>query len=76
MQEDPLAMAMYAISVISLIDAIRDCDVQQDWFADNAIAAGSLSGLRKWWSGRTAGHGYLFCIRAPQDVTKVLHKLA
>ena len=49
-QGDPLAMAMYAISVIPLIDAIRDCDVRQAWFADDATAAGSLSGLRKWWS--------------------------
>ena len=44
-------MAMYAISVIPLIDAIRDCDVRQAWFADDATAAGSLSGLHKWWSG-------------------------
>ena len=49
-QGNPLAMAMYAISVIPLIDAIRDCDVRQAWFADDATAAGSLSGLRKWWS--------------------------
>ena len=40
-------MAMYAISVVSLIDAIRDCDTQQAWFADNATAAGSLKGLYK-----------------------------
>ena len=50
-QGDPLAMAMYAISVIPLIDAIRDCDVRQAWFADDATAAGSLNGLQKWWSG-------------------------
>ena len=50
-QGDPLAMAIYAISVIPLIDAIRDCNVQQAWFADDATAAGSPSGLRKWWSG-------------------------
>ena len=42
-------MAMYAISVIPLIDAICDCDVWQAWFADDATAAGSLSGLCKWW---------------------------
>ena len=50
-QGDPLAMIMYAISVIPLIDAICDCDVRQAWFADDATAAGSLNGLRKWWSG-------------------------
>ena len=26
---DPLAMAIYAISVVPLIDAILDCDIQQ-----------------------------------------------
>jgi len=49
-QGDPLAMAMYAISVIPLIDAIRDCSIRQAWFADDATAAGSLCGLYNWWS--------------------------
>ena len=49
-QGDPLAMAMYTISVVPLIDAIRDCEIRQAWFADDATAAGSLTGLRKWWS--------------------------
>ena len=31
MQGDPSAMAMYAISEIPLIYAIRDCDVRQAW---------------------------------------------
>jgi len=48
-QGDPLAMAMYAISVIPLIDAIHDCDIWQAWFADDATAAGSLIGLCSWW---------------------------
>ena len=43
-------MAMYAISVVPLIDAIRDCEIRQARFADDATAAGSLTGLRKWWS--------------------------
>ena len=45
---DPLAMAMYAICVIPLIDAIHDYDVQLAWFTDGATAAGSISGLHKW----------------------------
>ena len=49
-QGNPLAMAMYAISVVPLIDAIRDCEIRQAWFADDATAAGSLTGLCKWWS--------------------------
>ena len=41
---------MHAISVVPLIDAIHDCDIQQAWFADDATATGSLKGLYKWWS--------------------------
>ena len=44
-------MAMYAVSVVPLIDAIHVCDVWQAWFVDDATAAGLLSGLCKWWSG-------------------------
>ena len=50
-QGDPLAMAIYAVSAVPLIDAIRVCDVRQAWFADDATAVGLLSGLCKWWSG-------------------------
>ena len=28
-------MAMYAISVLSLINVLRECDVNQTWFADD-----------------------------------------
>ena len=44
-------MVMYAISVVQLIDAICDCDVREAWFTDDVTAAGSPSGLRRWWSG-------------------------
>ena len=40
-QGNPLAMAMHAISVVPLIDAVRDCEIRQAWFADDATAAGS-----------------------------------
>ena len=41
-------MAMYAIGVVPLIDAVHDCEIRQAWFADDATAAGSLTGMRKW----------------------------
>ena len=49
-QGDPLAMAMYATSVLPLINAVRECNVRQTWFADDATAGGSLIGLHSWWS--------------------------
>jgi len=49
-QGDPLTMVMYAISVLPLINALHECDVNQTWFADDATAGGSLNDLCGWWS--------------------------
>ena len=48
-QDDPLAMAMYAISTIPLIMKLEDEAQTQVWYADDAAAGGSLSSLRRWW---------------------------
>ena len=48
-QGDLLAMAMYAIATVPLIERISNDDVKQSWYADDAAAGGILSGLRKWW---------------------------
>ena len=47
-QGDPLAMLMYALGVLPLIDCIFG-DLMQVWYADDATACGSLSELRLWW---------------------------
>ena len=47
-QGDPLAMPMYALGVLPLINCISG-DLMQVWYADNATACGSLSELRLWW---------------------------
>ena len=48
-QGDPLAMPMYALATIPLIDRLRDIqDVTQVWYADDASAAGSLTSIRIW----------------------------
>ena len=46
---DPLAMAMYSISVTPLIASLQDPHVAQVWFADDATAGGTLWGLHDWW---------------------------
>ena len=48
LQGDPLAMAMFAIASLPLIRQLRGC-VRQTWYADDASAGGSLSGLKNWW---------------------------
>jgi len=45
-QGDPLAMAMYALAVTPLI---RQPDISQVWYADDATAAGKLRSLFEWW---------------------------
>ena len=49
-QGDPLAMAMFAIASIPLINELSSsADVKQLWYADDASAIGSFVELRKWW---------------------------
>ena len=50
-QGDPLAMAMYSVSVTTLIASLQDPRVKQVWFADDATAGGTLCGLHDWWYG-------------------------
>ena len=52
----PLSMALYAISIVPLIDKCRstatmDCNAAtQVWFADDAAAGGSLKALQQFWN--------------------------
>ena len=61
-QGDPLAMAIYVISVLPLINTLCECDVNQTWFADDAMAGGYLNDLHGWWSRLvTLGPAYGYC---------------
>ena len=60
-QGDPLAMAMYAVAITPLIRSLKDDETKQVWFADDATAGGSLTGLRRWWDRiveRGPAYGY------------------
>ena len=49
-QGDPLAMALYALSIQPLITSLQAMsDVKQCWFADDASGAGTLSEIKQWW---------------------------
>ena len=48
-QGDPLAMAMYAVSTIPLINRLSNENAKQAWYADDASAAGNIHALRHWW---------------------------
>ena len=59
-QGDPLAMPMYALATIPLIDQLPR-NVTQIWYADDACAIGSVADLHAWWNelttrGQKYGH--------------------
>ena len=45
-QGDPLAMAMYGIAILPLIDLCSDLKITQKWYADDGNVAGSLEDLK------------------------------
>ena len=47
-QGDLLAMAMFALAMLPLIDKMNG-GVRQIWYADDASAGSKLVGLRAWW---------------------------
>ena len=44
-----MAMAMYAIGILPLIQKLSSERTKQAWYADDAAACGDLSHLRSWW---------------------------
>ena len=48
-QGDPLAMVMYAIATIPLIEKLVSDGVKQIWYADDAAVGGDLVRIKKWW---------------------------
>ena len=49
---DPLAMALYALSIQPLITSLQAMsDARQCWFADDASGAGTISEIKQWWDG-------------------------
>ena len=44
-QGDPLAMAMYGVALLPLVNLIKDDMVTQKWYADDGNAVGSLESL-------------------------------
>ena len=49
-QGDPLAMMMFGLATLPLINATKLPDTIQCWFADDAAAGSRLVRLREWWN--------------------------
>ena len=57
-QGDPLAMPIYGISILPLIQKIAG-PYKQLWFADDASAGGKIEQVREWWMKiQTAGPAF------------------
>ena len=50
LQGDPLAMSMYALAIMPLINELKKDILCQIWYADDSAASGSLSDVREWWN--------------------------
>ena len=72
-QGDPLAMCMYAVATVPLIDELEGvASVSQYWFADDASALGDIEQLRRWWDGINAvGKHYGYFPNAVKSVLLV-----
>ena len=49
----PLAMAMFGLATLPLIQRIKNANTTQCWFADDAAAGARLLCLRHWWDSLT-----------------------
>ena len=74
-QGDPLAMPMYAMATIPLINLLdKYVDLKQVWYADDATATGSLHSIRQWWNHLVSA-GPAFGYFANATATGSLHSI-
>jgi len=74
-QGDPLAMPIYAISLLPLIRQLSGLS-RQVWYADDAAAGGRILQLQQWWNClSSSGHhlGYFTNARKTWLVVKNKH---
>ncbi|KAF6203557.1 hypothetical protein GE061_001889 [Apolygus lucorum] len=84
-QGDPLAMLLYGISTLPLIEKLQDPRMTQCWYADDSSAQGHFGDLRSWWDKLLAlgpDHGYFpqgpksFLIVHPDDIEEAKERFS
>ena len=72
-QGDPLAMSMFAVASIPLINELDESsNVKQFWYADDATAVGDLKELKTWWNKiKSLGKPYGYFPNAAKTVLLV-----
>ena len=74
-QGDPLAMPMYALATIPLINRLNS-DALQIWYAYDAAAVGKISSLHEWWNKLSSlgpSYGYFANASKTWLITKKEH---
>ncbi|KAF6200183.1 hypothetical protein GE061_006484 [Apolygus lucorum] len=84
-QGDPLAMLLYGISTLPLIEKLQDPRMTQCWYADDSSAQGHFGDLRSWWDKLLAlgpDHGYFpqgpksFLVVHPDDIEEAKERFS
>ena len=58
-QGDPLAMAIYGIGILPLVNQLNSLSATQVWYVDDATAAGKVDHVYEWWTSlNTIGPSY------------------
>ena len=71
-QGDPIAMPMYAIGVVPLLQSIATEGAVQAWFADDSGAGGKVLKLCQWWDSLTEkGPSFGYLLNAAKSVLLV-----
>ena len=77
-QGDPLAMPMYVIALLPLIEGVNpEQSVTQTWYADDATAAGKIRKLKDWWNALVSlGPKFGYHVNASKThlITKECHR--
>ena len=71
-QGDLVAVPMYALGIVPLVQAVSSPDITQVWYADDSSGGGRLRALRTWWDGLTEqGEAYGYHLNASKSLLLV-----
>ena len=58
-QGNPLAMSMYGVGILPLIQTLQQVMIKQVWYAEDATGGGLIQNVKDWWGLlKTAGPAY------------------
>ena len=71
-QGDPLAMPMYALGMMPLLEAAAEAGAKQARYADDSSRAGTVSLVREWWDTlESRGPAYSYYTNSAKSILLV-----